>query len=272
MNVVLPFRGELGMKLWWHAPAVFALAGPKVVYIEEGEEALYPGAEKWIAVERNHDDRRRNHYGRDVEFVTPVEMVARARFGASARYLKPDQKWPRKRFTPLPHVPTEVDCDVVVCPRKRNYGAGKNWDEWPALTARLTAEGLRVFAGGAADSSYDVPCEKAWDHERNLDATIAAMHSARVVVATDAGLAHLAVLCGRPLLMVTYGAGLVAPGSVDDENGRPMEPCYWPVKMERYREANHLGSPITLVHHGWEDPERVLRETQGLIAARAGEP
>lgn len=265
MNVVLPFRGEFGMLVWWHAPAVHAIGGPKVVYCEHGNEALYPSASEWRTVDHNHDDRRRNHYHRDAEFVGAVEMVAKARY-PGATMLRPDQKWPRARFTPQPHVPQSIKCDVVVCPRKRNYGAGKNWDEWPALTSRLASEGLRVFAGGAADSSYDVSCETAWDYERNLDATIAAMHSAKVVVATDAGLAHLAVLCGRPLVMVTYGAGLVAPGSVDDENGRAMEPCYWPVKLERYREENHTGSPVTLVHHGWEEPERVFRTAMDHIA------
>jgi ADP-heptose:LPS heptosyltransferase len=263
MNVVLPFRGEFGLKLWWHVPAVHAIE-PDVCYIEAGEQALYPSAREWTEVDRQHDDRRRNNYAKDDG--TPVfEAVARWRFPA-AELLKPSDRWPRKRFVPQPHWPQGVSCDVVVCPRWRNYGAEKNWPHWVDLTARLNAEGLNVFAGGAADSSQEVPAVRAWEFERNLDATIEAMHSARLVVATDAGLAHLAVLCGRPLLMITHADGLVAPGSVNDEHGRPMEPQYWPVKMHRYHEANHTGSPIELVKHAWDDPARVFARTMEILA------
>jgi len=261
MKVILPFRGEFGMKVWWHVPAVHAIEGPKVVYVERGEQALYPSARGHVEVQRKEDNERRNHYHRDQDFVDQVEEQARERFGPDAEYLRPDQKWPRKRFVPEPVTHADVRCDVVVCPRRRNYGAEKNWPEWYELTERLVAEGVRVFAGGVADSSYQVPCKRAWEYDRPLDATIEAMHQAKVVVATCAGLAHLAVLCGRPLLLITYGKGLVAPGPVIDEKGRHMEDRYWPVKMERYEQGNHTGSEITLLEGAWYDPVKVLRET-----------
>ena len=265
MKVILPFRGELGLKLYWHVPAVHAIAGPKVVYVERGERALYPSARGHIEVERREDDDRRNHYHRDQDFVDQTEAAARERFGGDAEYLRPDQKWPRERFVPQPATCADVECDVVVCPRRRNYGAEKNWPEWFDFTERLVAEGVSVFAGGVADSSYHVPCKRAWEYDRPLDATIEAMHAAKVVVATDAGLAHLAVLCGRPLLMITHGRGLVAPGPVIDEQGQHMEDRYWPVKMERYKEGNHTGSWIRLLEGAWYDPALVLRETMERV-------
>lgn len=264
MKIVLPMRGELGMKTYWHAPAVHAIEGPKVVYIEEGEQALYPSATSWIEVARKEDGKRRNNYKQDAEFLERIESAIRAN-DRTSEIVKPDAKWPKKRFIPQPHVRSDIKCDVVVCPRRRLYGSEKNWPEWFDLTARLKADGLEVFAAGAADSSYQVPCERAWDYKRPLDAAIEAMHSAKLVVATDAGLAHLAVLCGRPLFLITHGRGLVAPGPSIDETGRHMDDRFWPVKLERYEEANHTKSEIRVLHDAWYNPDFVLDAVVGAV-------
>ena len=260
MKIVLPLRAEFGLKIWWFVPAVHGYEGrPKIVYIEPGEEALYPSADMLITIERQQDPLRRNRYARDRDFVAQIEAEARATYGAhGAEYLKPDTTWPRKRFIPEPVVRDGIVCDVVVAPRKRLYGSAKNWPHWTTLINGLRAGGHRVFAAGAPDSSYEVEIDHAWSRERYLDATIEALLSARLVVATDAGIANLAVLCGRPLLMITHGEGIVAPGPSVDETGRVMDLAYWPVKVERYREANYLGSPIRLLYHAWEDPGLVI--------------
>lgn len=255
IKVVLPFRGEFGLKCWWHVPAVHAIEGPKIVYGEVGEEALYPSAAVFRHVPRRADGQRRNSYEKDAAFV---ESIA-ATLDDSHELLKPTPRWARKRFVPVPYEVQMVgDVDIVVCPRRRDYGSEKNWPHWLGLTERLQSMGFDVFAGGAPDSSFPVPCAAAWDPPRwrYLDATIEAMHAARLVIATDAGLAHLAVLMGRPLLMITYH-GLVAPGGVTDERGVMHEKAYWPVRMERYEEANHTGSCIELVD-GWDDPYAVV--------------
>lgn len=269
MKVVLPLRAEFGMKVWWHAPAVHAIPDEKVVCVEPGDEALYPSAIDHYVVDRQADDLRRNRYARDAAYVARVRDEIQGALGGRAHgvveFVEPDVGWPRERFVPRPHEP-QLDWDgvapfdVVVCPRRRNYGAEKNWPEWFDLTRRLEAAGFETFAAGARDSSYDVPAAaRAWDYGRPLDATIEALRRARLVVATDAGVAHLAVLCGAPLLMLTHGPGLVAPGPVVDETGKHLEDRYWPVKIERYDEANHLGSPVELLHNTWYDPDRVLR-------------
>ena len=59
----------------------------------------------------------------------------------------------------------------------------------------------------------------------SLDATVEAMLSAKVVVATDSGLAHLAILCGRPLILISDGEEhetdypVAAARAAYDENG-----------------------------------------------------
>lgn len=259
MKVVLPFRGEFGIKVYWYVPAVHAIPGEKVVYGEAGQEALYPSA-RFVSVRRHPDDgKRRNHYHTDGDFVREIEARARREYGPGVELLKPTAKSRRARFVPEPVERYGIRADVVVCPRWRQYGASKNWGAWPLVVDRLMREGLDVFAAGARESSYDVNCETAWDHPRDLDATLEAMHSAKLVLATDAGLAHLAVLAGRPLLMVVHEKNRIAPGPSSDENGRVMDPEYGPVKIKRFLEANHVGSEIKLLSHSWLDPEIAIK-------------
>jgi hypothetical protein len=259
MKVILPLRAEFGLKLWWFVPAVHAIDDPeKVVFIEPGEEALYPSAARLIEVDRQEDSLRRNRYSRDRDFVSFQKLRAIQMFGGDADFVEPAPSWPGKRFVPEPRQRVGITCDVVVAPRKRSYGAEKNWPHWGTLTNGLKASGYDVFAAGAPDSSYDVNLHRAWDHERFFDASLEAILASKLVISTDAGIAHLAVLCGKPLLMITHGEGLVAPGPSSDENGRVMDEQYWPVKIDRYREANHLGAPIMLLHHAWYDPGLVI--------------
>lgn len=248
MSIILPCRSEFGLKLRYHVPAVHALGPGHWVYVEPGEEALYPLASRWIEVERRHDDDR--HGWDDPE---------KDRIAGALNCVEVGKGDPQSRFIPEPHVPRGITADVVICPRKRRYGADKNWDGW-----ELLAELPGAFAAGAPDSSYDVTCDRAWDYDRFLDASIEAMRSARLVVATDAGLAHLAVLCGTPLLLITHD-GLVAPGPVSGSEGHVLEPAYWPVRLhEYYQQANHTDSPIH-VSGAFQDPDTVLEEIRDIL-------
>ena len=268
-RIVMPLRAEFGMKVWWHAPAVHAIAGDKIVCIEPGDEALYPSATEFRVVTQQHDDARRNRYSRDREFLDNVQRDVITEYGIeNVELIFPHDDWPRERFIPEPRVrqgSPHLYPDIVVCPRRRRYGAEKNWPEWHDLTAGLVADGFTVFAAGAPDSSYEVPCPQAWDYDRFLDASIEAMLNAKLVVTTDAGLAHLAVLCGRPTAVITHGDLLVAPGPVIDETGRQMEDHYWPVKLERYVEGNHTDAPLFFLDHAWYDPANVRRTIRRLM-------
>lgn len=233
MLTVSAWRGEFGLKVYSHAPQVYALCQrePCTVEIEEGEQALYPAADSWQVTDRADDDTR---YG------SP-----------------PDLGVDPERFVPEPHVKQlQGSPDVVICPRERDYGSEKNWHEWPYLASKLNSYGVSVYAAGAPDSSMDVPCHRAWEYERFLDASIEMIRAADLVIATDAGLAHLAVLCGADLLLVTY-RGRVAPGPVVTSSGNVALEEYWYVKMHRYRKANHKSARIERVD-GWEHPDRVI--------------
>lgn len=246
MKLFLPFRGEFGFVIMYHAPQVHAAIRPgDLVCCERGNEALYPGAERYVLVDRPVDAERRN--GQEPELTARL----RKRYGGEYEVVAPDVKAPRKYFVPQPHHRFGIKADIVVCPRKREYGPDKNWLHWQELTNRIVEDGMTPFAAGAPDSSFPVSCECSWDYDRFLDATIEAMLSAKIVIATDAGLAHLAVLCGRPLLMISHGPGLVAFGK--DDRGKP----YWPIHMDRFRAENHLNAPIRVVQNAWFSAEKV---------------
>ena len=251
---MLPCRVEFGFKVRYHVPAVYALGPVHSIYIEPGEEALSPLATHgWMDVERRHDDDR---HGWDDSLVSSLSVFAG--IGPCITVKKGD---PEERFVPEPLERKGITADVVICPRWRRYGSAKNWPHW-----QLLSEMRGVFAAGAPDSSHDVACERAWDYGRFLDASIEAMRSARLVVATDAGLAHLAVLCGAPLLLITHD-GLVAPGAVLGSGGQVLEPSYWPVRLEEYyHRANHTNSPIH-VSDAWRSPNLVLEKIRDILDA-----
>lgn len=267
-RVVLAHRGEFGSKVCWHAPAFHALQGEKIVYVELGEEALYPGAEQYVVVPKKIDAERRWFPGRDDEFVKKLGDVARKVFkGPEYGVIELSERSPRALFRPAPHIPQELPpIDVVICPRWRKYGSGKNWEHWLVVSEELRAAGLNVFAAGAIDSSYEIHgIPRAWDWERSLDATIGAMRMAKLVIATDNGLAHLAVACGAPLVVITHTDGIVAPGPQLDERGKAMQAAYGPVNWARYQQANHMKSRITAVEDGWENPNLVLQAASQLL-------
>jgi ADP-heptose:LPS heptosyltransferase len=90
--------------------------------------------------------------------------------------------------------------------------------------------------------------------------------AARLVVATDAGLAHLAVLCGTPLLLVGADGGKVAPGPARNAQGKVEHEEYWHVRLdEYYHQANHTNAPLHFMSDGWGDPSAVVAHAEGIL-------
>lgn len=255
---ILPARVEFGMKILFHVPAVHALGPGYRVMIEPGDEALYPLASEWITVPRRGDDDR--HGWEDDQLA----QFRREYPGAFALMVGYGWGGKESRFVPEPYLKRGISADVVLCPRWRRYGSSKNWPHWVWLRDQLEGPTVDTFCAGAPDSV--VPELAADIYElRFLDASIEAIRSAKLVVATDTGLAHLAVLCGAPLLVITY-QDRTAPGPQVDARGHVMLEKYGPIEFEEfYRKPNHTGSPIHFID-GWNDPAAVVRRVHELIA------
>jgi ADP-heptose:LPS heptosyltransferase len=134
----------------------------------------------------------------------------------------------------------------------------------------LTRTRLRIFAAGSPEASApDLPkeCPTAWSYSRFLDASIAAILSARLVIATDSGLAHPAVWCGTPVLIITHADNRVAPGPVRDGANRIVRTNYWEVDIKAYRCENHTSSPVILLPNSWHTPDKVVNEACRILSA-----
>lgn len=255
MKIFLPYRGEFGFICMFHAPQVNAAAGPKTAIIEKGMEALYPYCE-YLYIDRREEAERRARVEEDL-----LSRIRDKDWGG-AELISPNQNAPRKYFVPRPYRKLSFvpDVDVVVCPRKRKYGPDKNWRHWDALVDELAAWGLRLFVAGHPESTQKltdcIPSVFDFEEEYALDVTVACMSKAKLVLSTDCGLAHLALMCGRPLSMISHGDGLVADGK--DDVGNP----YWPIKIERFVKENHRKAPIRIINHAWHGTGKVIQHLE----------
>lgn len=250
MNVFLPYRGEFGHVVMWHSQQVHAGTRPKVVCIEPGMEALYPGC-IYHYVESKPDASKRGLPSKDREFREAVKSDLLSRW-PNASLIAPKPKAKKLHFHPEPYEPVDVEgpYDFIVCPRRRQYGHRKNWNRWPRLIEDLSSSGFSACVAGKKESSFtnfDSRIPASWQYDRQLDATIAMMQQAQVVVCTDSGLAHLAAMMGKPIVMVTY-KGYTAPGTKG-------------VQWKRYHSDHPDGTSIEEVH-GWYNENRVFREAR----------
>jgi hypothetical protein len=252
------------MKLVHHVPVVHALAATKKIVCHElGDEALFPSASELVECPRMCDSDRRDTAANDLSYLMRLQNRLLTHMDIDEVFIPDHRICERAYFRPTPYLAVDIgdSIDVVLCPRQRQYGQEKNWPHWRYLCELLKARGYRLFAAGAPDSSDRSLTEaipSSWQYQRYLDATIAAMRRTRLVVATDSGLAHLAVWCGTPILLISHQNRLVAPGPVRDGSGTITRKHYWPINMRHYSSENHLCAQICVLDHTWDDPHAVV--------------
>jgi len=256
LTIFLPFRGEFGHLIMWHAPNVNAHEGKKIVCCEHGQESLFSDVTEYIFVDPRPEDVKKtaNAHSYDKKFFEELQDKHGKRF-PGAKFVRPagefNESHPKKYVSYQPNKKYDIECDIVVCPRKRILAPDRNWEHWNALTKKLKAAGYAVCAAGSPTASYKTPCVKAWSYERFLDATIEAIQKSKLVICTDSGLAHLAVQCGKPILMITF-------------NGQPGPKTKWQVKWNRYNLENHTNSPIKSID-AWNNLDLVFNTATSMI-------
>ena len=254
MKIFLPYRSEFGLVCMFHAPQVYACKEEKAVVIARGMEALYPDCQYIYVEDRPDEDKRAN----DKEFARQWKHENRKKY-KGAEFVYFSNRAEKEYFTP------ESTCKldkylagerVAICARGREYGPDKNWSHWAKLVACLHQGGVGIVSIGDCDTSQHLGCYTCW----GLDAAIAHLKRASLCLTTDCGVAHLAVMCGTPLAMISHADGIVADGH--DDVGKP----YWPIKMERFGAENHLNSPIDIIKYAWQSHEPVLRYLNEKLA------
>jgi hypothetical protein len=153
-------------------------------------------------------------------------------------------------FTVMPPCVESCATDILICPRKKdNSSPHRNWNGWDRLYAHLVNAGHRVVAVGKKDQSGD--CITApWIHD--LDHIASAMTKTKLVVATDAGLAHLAILLRVPLAVIWGTPVGVIPGQSYEKG------CH--KRMEHQKR-----SPVWHIEGGWEDVEKTQSEVKAIL-------
>lgn len=247
----LPWRGEFGMMLMkWVRHVHGYQANTKIVCTTRGSEALYPSATEFFYDWEPVDDIKKNcrllNGSDNHRYLCGVREQLRkvhptAEFVYPTMYLPNNRAW---NFTPQPKITRGLVADIVVGPRFRQYGMGRNFAHWQEIITKFNSWGLKVGAIGAANTSITNLANvvhKSWDYDF-LDAGIELLRNCKLAIMSCSGPAHLAVLCGAPLKVI-YDR----PGKAVDGKGR-----WYMEDMQAFATA-HCG-PIL---HAWKDPGRI---------------
>jgi len=248
MKVYLPWLGEFGNELLRWVPAIYNDPGDKIVCYEAGKECLYPRGTEFYVIPRIEATQRVCSGS-----LNQVELWAeiRARLGPDHEYIEPHSTWPMAAITDEFFVPETPDygfeCDVAIFPRLKKQGPFKNWEHWQYVVDELKERGLRVFACGHKDSSYDVDCPTAWDYEDSLAASIYGMIHSTVRIGPSTALTILSHYCNKSVWVLCLGEG--SPAAV--ERTLPN------FRYAKYADRGGVG--IKVVPY-MSEPERVVGE------------
>ncbi len=140
--------------------------------------------------------------------------------------------------------------DVLICPRKKdNSSPHRNWTGWQELCLNLQKSGNIVAAIGRDQDSEDLGLVS---RIKDLEAIAAHMLKTRLVVATDSGLAHLAILLRVPLVVIWGTPVGVIPGQPYEKG------CH--ARMEHQKR-----SPVWHIEGGWESPAKAFNEVNKIL-------
>ena len=198
MKIYLPWLGEFGTEVLRYVPLVHADQGPKLVFCEEGKEALYPEGENLRVIPKIKETERKcagstnqnviwdqikTEYGEEYVYVHPASTIRYSTKGY---------------FHPKPLNPYDISTDIVIFPRWRHNTKRMNWPYWEKLVDILTHSGYSVFAAGTKDMSFELNCPCAWDYDRELDASICAIENSKIRIGLITALDLICMLCGKP--------------------------------------------------------------------------
>jgi hypothetical protein len=267
----LPWRGEFGQQMvmthvrWVHGDP----STRKIVCCNKGDEPLFPSASEFFYDWEAVPDRKRGTKlimspGNRRYLEKVGGRLLRTYPGAQLRYpldgVKPQAfPWcPEHNFVPMPRCPVPAERpEILVAPRFRERGGFRNYEHWPAVITRLEDAGLAVGLLGLPGTSLDYPTlpkgYRAWDHADNMGVTLHWLKTARLVLCTDSGVAHLAVLAGAPLRVIYGKEGAIVKDS-------------WQWTFDHMKA--HAVASCEAVLNAWDDPEIAVRN----VLARVPKP
>ena len=139
-----------------------------------------------------------------------LKDVLLERYGDDITFADPqDTSWAEKKslaaftFKPQPANNHNFDIDIAITPRCRQIDPVRNYKFWQSIVDELSSRGYRVAACGTAEESFDLNglAVRSWDYI-DVDSDVEIFNTSRVVITQDTGLAYLAMLCERPIIMI----------------------------------------------------------------------
>lgn len=208
----LPWASEFGWYIMNHVKRFHGYNHQKkIACIKKGHECLFPTATEfwydWVddvkdihkggIVKYKHNDKVKklivDTYGKDVTFIDPAETG-----------------WAEKTslghhtFVPKPRFNHNFDIDIVITPRLRQLDANRNYvKQWQDLTNRLVKAGFKIAICGTKQLSAKINGAKyfSWNYV-DVDTDVEMMLKSKLVISQESGLAYLAMMCKKPLIII----------------------------------------------------------------------
>ena len=224
MNKVcfLPWSGEFGWYLMVHVRRVHKHnADYKIVCCAPGEECLYPTANEFYHYTDFTPDCQKRH-GKPISQQDAAEIKSyfKQRGDRGITYIDAafDRKGSQYRYEavqvqPAPQTARNIKTDILVAPRLR---AGldedrRNLGYWDDIVRALADKGHKVGLIGSKELSYDINIDgvvRSWDISDTVDCIVDMMYNTGMVISSNSGMAHLAILCQTvPLCVLGHKGG-----------------------------------------------------------------
>jgi ADP-heptose:LPS heptosyltransferase len=224
-DIFLPWRNEFGTLVSYYCRFINAYKSDhKIACIKKGHESLYPSVKEffydWEDIKDSDKRGLKSFRGAGHhDFMSELSDELTYEFGKSTIHMPhlkkrtPVVKQPGWKFDIKPQKTFGISCDIAIAPRFRDYASGKNWAHWPELAEKLSDAGYSVASLGVKDFSADCPSVdiRSWDYPGGLDSDIELLQNCKLLICTDAGIAHLGALAGAPMTVI-YDQDGILPG------------------------------------------------------------
>lgn len=213
---LLPWSGEFGWYIMIHVRRFHALKGYKIAVCDYGEECLYPTADEiYHFTDTTPDEVKR--YGRPIPSILlrdiKRQIVSKHKDieFIHAAFERKLSKYKKISFKPDSLKKRGIKTDILIAPRFRHGRyESMNYQWWPDIANDLLNDGYITALIGKEETSYpiyDNRLLKSWEIEDNVDCIVDLINNTGVVITSNSGIAHLAILCQAPLVMIGHEGG-----------------------------------------------------------------
>lgn len=224
-----------------------------IVCCKEGHQPLFPLADAFCCNWKGVPDKDKKtsllKSDSNLEYLNRLKELLCDPGDEAVYPVKKCRPLPEFNFKPIVAEDPGLAFDVTVCPRYREHGKHRNYSHWKTVVGYLVEAGYRVCLVGMKETSVDVDCVqemyKSWNYDV-LETSLAFMNNSKLVLATDSGLAHLAVLNQRPLKVIY------------DIPGKEAGKLEWPWALPHMKA--HATDHCEPILYGWDDPDKVITQ------------